>query len=243
MKRFYISLMLVASINFFASSQSLSLKKSDDTNINNGDTITLTDANATASFALNLKVTNTSSSTIDIKVKKTEISLIAGSSNTFCDWNSCFPPSTYVSPNALSLGSNVTNSAFMGDYHSHGNAGTSTIMYTFFNDANTNDSIAVVVNFIAGFVGIESNEQNITISNAYPNPTKNIFYLDYDFSNSHSARVEIINVIGSIVKVQEIQGLNGKAIIDVSNLNNGVYFYSVIVDNKKYISKKLIIQK
>ncbi len=243
MKRFYISLILLALLSFTAKSQSLTLKTTDGAKIDNGDTITLTDANANADFSISFEITNSSSSAIEIKAKKTEISLISGSDNYFCSWTSCYQPSTYITPDSLHLASGASFSPFIVDYASNGNSGKSTVMYTFYNRINSNDSIAIIVNYIAGFVGIESNEPIITISKAYPNPTKDAFYLDYNFSNSQSARVEIINVVGSIVKIQEIQGLNGKAIIDVSNLNNGVYFYSVIIDNKKYISKKLIIQK
>jgi hypothetical protein len=235
--------MLVTFISFIATSQSLSLKTSDGAKINNGDTITLTNANATADFTLNLAITNSSSSPIEIKAKKTELSIITGSINYFCSWTSCYQPGTYVTPDSLPLAAGASFSPFIVDYESEGNAGKSTVMYTFYDRTDNNDSIAVIVNYIAGFVGIESNEKNVTLSKAYPNPTKNAFYLDYNFSNTQNARVEVINVIGSVVKVQEIQGLNGKTMIDVSNLNNGVYFYSVIVDGKKYVSKKLIIQK
>jgi len=243
MKKTITLISIFTLVSIMAMSQSLGLSYAGGT-LNNGDTITLFSTNNNASFAINLTVTNNSSSSIDIKVKKTELSIVSGSDNTFCDWYSCFPPSTYVSPNALTLNANETNSSFMGDYNSNDNAGKSTILYTFFNIADTNDSAAVVINFITGSaVGIENNTPIITVSKAYPNPTKDAFYLNYDFSNSKSARVEVINVIGSVVKVQEIQGLSGKTMIDVSNLNNGVYFYSVIVDGKKYVSKKLIIQK
>jgi len=234
-----IFLMFVSS---FAIAQSLSLSYSGSS-INNGDTILVTSADANVNLEAHISVTNISSSNVNLKAKKTELSLITGSTNSFCDWNSCFPPNVYVSTTALDLAASVTNSAFLGEYSSKGNVGESTIMYTFFNTADNNDSVAIIVKYYAGFVGIDGTEAKNTISNAYPNPAKDAFYLDYDFSDANTASVEILNVVGSLVKVQEIQGLNGKARIDVSNLNNGIYFYSVIVDGKKYVSKKLIVQK
>jgi hypothetical protein len=211
---------------------------------NNGDTITLSSTDANATFALNIWITNNSSDVIGIKAKKTELSIISGSDNYFCSWTSCYQPDTYVTPDSLPLPGGETNKAFTADYESNGNVGKSTVMYTFYNSQKANDSIAVIVNYIAGSaVGIESNEPVITLSNAYPNPVKDAFYLDYNFSKVNTARVELINVIGSIVKVQELHDMNGKARIDISDLNNGVYFYSLIIDGNKYISKKLIVQK
>jgi len=243
MKKTFTLLSIISFLTITAFSQNLTLSYSGGS-LNNGDTITITSTNNTVSYALNIYITNIGNAAIDIKAKKTEINTVSGSNNSFCDWTSCYDPTYYESPTALTLNPSDTNKSFTGDYKSKGNPGKSTIMYTFFNTHDDNDSAAVIVNFIAGSsVGIESNKPKIILSNAYPNPVKDAFYLDYNFSEANTARVEVINVIGSVVKVQNIQDLNGKTRIDISNLNNGVYFYRLIVDGKKYVSKKLIVQK
>ncbi len=243
MKQFFISLILIVFVSFLATSQSLSLKTSTGMKINNGDTITLTDTDADADFSINFWITNISSSTIEIKAKKTELGLVAGSDNYFCSWTSCYLSSTYVTPDSLPLAAGVVNKAFIVDYGSNGNSGKSTVMYTIFDMSNTSDSIAVVVNYIAGFVGIESTTDNVTISNAYPNPTKDRFFLDYNFADSRNAKVEIMNVVGNIVSEQYINPQSSHASINVENLSSGIYFYNVIVDGNKIASKKLIIQR
>ena len=242
MKRFYISTILLMFLGSFAVAQSLSLSHSGNT-INNGDTVMVSDPDANATLDIHLTIQNISSSTINIKAKKTEISLITGSINFFCDWNTCYPPNSYVSLVGLDLTAGNTNSAFIGDYLPSGNPGESIIMYTFFNTDDATDSIAVIVKFIAGVVGIDDAKPSVEISNLFPNPATNKVSVKYNLNGANNAQLEIRNVLGSLVKKVSINESNGLLNVDVSDLTNGVYFYSFIVNNEIIKSKKLIIQR
>jgi len=240
-KQLTLFILILLSIPTF--SQNLGLTY-DSATINNGDTIELSNTDSNYSFSINLWVTNNSNSNIDIMVKKVELSIISGSDNYFCDWIACHSPNDFISSSPLTLASGQTNKAFLGDYNSNGNAGASYIMYTFFNNNDNNDSTSVIVKFEAGAImNINDGSSKYTLSNAYPNPTSNKFNINYDFSNANKARVEVLNIIGGIVKTQEISTQSKSASIDVSNLINGVYFYNIIVDGRKIESKKLIVQR
>ncbi len=211
--------------------------------MNDGDTIVLFNTNATASFAVGVTVKNTSGSDIDVKVKKTELSLISGSENYFC-WVSCYLANTYVSPTGITLKPGRDTSVFTGDYNSMGNAGASYIRYTFFDSKTPSDSITFVAKYIAGSgVGIENTQAKAQVSNIYPNPARNTVSLNYDLNGAQHAQFEIYNILGSLVKTIEIDETSGLLNIDVTDLNNGVYFYSFIVNDKVITSKKLVIQR
>ena len=222
--------------------QSIKLQDKSGNNIGNGDTIVLVSTDAHAIFAIGMDVINSTPADIAVWAKKTELSIISGSENYFC-WVSCYLPGTYVSPDSLIIGANATNKIFSGDYEANGNAGASYIMYTFFNDADYNDSIALVVKYIAGSgVGINDSKPSVDVSSLYPNPANNKVSLNYNLNGASNARLEIRNILGSVVKSVEINETNGQISLDVSNLTNGVYFYSFIVNEVAIKSTKLVIQ-
>lgn len=222
--------------------QSIKLQDKSGNNINNGDTIVMVSTDAHAIFAIGLDVINTTSGDLAVWAKKTELSIISGSENYFC-WVSCYVPSIYVSPDSLIIAANATNKIFSGDYEANGNAGASYIMYTFFNDSDHKDSIAVVVKYVAGSgVGIDDSKPSVDVSNLYPNPANNKVSINYNLNGANNARLEIRNILGSIVKSVDINETSGQVNVDVSNLTNGVYFYSFIVNEVAIKSTKLVIQ-
>jgi len=221
--------------------QSLQLSNNYGT-VNNGDTITMVSTDTDHNFAIYIDVKNTGSKMIYVRAKKTEINVLQGSVNYFC-WGSCYMPSTFISLDSISMGHNDVNKTFSGDYQSKNIAGLSIVMYTFFDQSNPNDSVAFIVKYIAGSgVGLEDSKPNVDISNIFPNPAKNNVSISYDLNGATNARVEIRNILGSIVRVQEINESNGQVNMDISDLTNGVYFYSFIVNEMPIKATKLVIQ-
>ncbi len=243
MKRFYISALFLFLFGSMASAQSLSLMLPAGNTIQNGDTVTVVDTNSTVSYNFIVWAINNSTTTKNVKVRRTPLSVVAGSENYFC-WGNCYDTSVYVSLDSVSIAPKNIEKGFSGDYDSDGHSGKTTIRYTFFVTDNPNDTIAIIVEFVAGSsVAYENVQREVSISNAYPNPTKDRFFLDYNFADSRNAKVEIMNVVGNIVSEQYINPQSSHASINVENLSSGIYFYNVIVDGNKIASKKLIIQR
>ena len=222
--------------------QSLEISNSFGT-YKNGDTITLTYTDIPATISAKFSVTNISNSIVSIKAKRTEIDTITGSINYFCDWHNCYPPTTSVSEVAYDLGAGKIFKPFLVDYKPEGNAGVSTVMYTLFDVNNPSDSTAIIIRYLAGSgVGIEDATSNIEVSNIFPNPAKNSVSLNYNLNGATNARLVIRNILGSVVKSQEVSGNSGRINLNVSDLTNGVYFYSFLVNEVAVKSTKLIIQ-
>lgn len=85
--------------------------------------------------------------------------------------------------------------------------------------------------------------KGIEFSNPYPNPANQQTDISFQLPSPNSqARVVLRNLLGSVVKEITVQGSKNQFSIITSDLNNGLYFYSVIFDNKVFSTKKLIVK-
>ncbi|MDB4062313.1 T9SS type A sorting domain-containing protein, partial [Vicingaceae bacterium] len=71
----------------------------------------------------------------------------------------------------------------------------------------------------------------------YPNPATNQFSIDADLTIKTS--VQILNYNGQLVK--EVNQLKHSNQIDISDLNSGIYFVNVLI-NDSFLVEKLIIR-
>ena len=122
--------------------------------------------------------------------------------------------------------------------------GTSVFEFKFYNIDNPDEFTSVVVNFWASPEGIaEDAMKGGSISEIYPNPATNYANLDFNLTPSvKNAKVRVINLLGSVVKEANIENGTNQLKLDVSDLDNGVYFYSVLINGETYKTRKLVIR-
>ena len=85
--------------------------------------------------------------------------------------------------------------------------------------------------------------KGIEFSNPYPNPANDKTGINFQLPSPNSeARVMLRNLLGSVVKEITVRGAENKFIINTSDLNNGLYFYSVMFENRILFTKKLIVK-
>lgn len=243
MKKIILLFALVYLVSLAAISQSIEISF-DGSVIPNGGTITPTDTSSQVSFAINLGVKNKSTNSIPIRVKKKDLYLVSGTENSFC-WGQCEPPGVDTSSSVITLAAGVSDkNSFVGDYSALGFAGKSRVMFTFFVDNNPNDSTSIIIEYNAGSaVGFFKPIASVDNFQAFPNPAKSMVNINYNGSNLVNAKIEIRSIIGTLAKTITVNAQSGEFKFDVSDLNNGVYFYSLLINDKTLISKKLIIQK
>lgn len=83
----------------------------------------------------------------------------------------------------------------------------------------------------------------INSANIYPNPAGSIAFIDYNIaSNTKDAKIVIYNILGAVSKEVELTKDEGRIEINTSNLNPGVYFYSLQIDGVKESTKRLVIK-
>ena len=99
------------------------------------------------------------------------------------------------------------------------------------NGCVTRDSAIVIV---GNSISVQSNE--ITKIEIFPNPANEFVNISNSVDNFN---YQIISINGSIIESEKVEG--NKTTIDISEMNNGVYFIKINT-NDKIIIKKLIIE-
>jgi hypothetical protein len=111
------------------------------------------------------------------------------------------------------------------------------------------DSAKIYVNAdTVSFVGIYSSDKLYENKfSIYPNPAKDVLYINYELEKESKVGFEITNVYGQVLKTEQIRKHpEGKNIfifnINQLNLSGGVYFISILNDNKKYTQRVVVIE-
>jgi hypothetical protein len=240
MKKLLLSAIMVFTA-VFAFTQSLEIYHEGEL-VPNKSSIVVTGDVGAAELMIEVDVKNISNTGLDVKVSKFEVDLIPGSSNTFC-WGMCFPPNTYVSPFPQTILPGATCSEFSGHYNPNANSGVSIIRYTFFDMNNPTDTVCFYTEFNAGTVGInDATSEKARVSNAYPNPASGSTSVDYVLpATASKASIKVRNLLGSLVREVKLTERAGTATIDLNGLNDGVYFYSFVVNNQTVETKRLVV--
>ena len=225
----------------FVFSQNLKIYQNGNILTNNQVLNITGDVNELITLSLHLK--NISTSTINVKLKKLENSIVLGSENSFCYAGQCYSPTTMVSLDSSVIPANTFDTTFLADYGANGKSGTSKITYVFFNTANLNDSVCVIVNYTTA-VGINTiTKSEVNFSDAFPNPANNSVSFNYELpKQTTTAKIKICNILGSCVAEIDLTEHNGKKTLNTSELNNGIYFYSLILNNKLFYTRKIVIK-
>lgn len=117
----------------------------------------------------------------------------------------------------------------------------------FVNVENIRESFLVEANYEVSNPNEKIDEfdyKEITLSDIYPNPSNRIAQLDYQLKNPNAkAKIAINSFIGNPVAEYELDPDRTSLVINVSDFNPGVYFYTLFVDNKNIVTKKLQVKK
>jgi hypothetical protein len=245
MKKILLSLLCLTLV-FSAFAQSFSLQDTNGIAIPAGSKIQILGDPTAPVITAKVHVKNNAAEAKEVKVKKliNEGDTLPLTMNYFC-WGVCYGPTTYVSPFPQTIQAGAVNDQFYGDYNPQSIPGKSTITYVFFDMNNVNDSVAVTVEFNASPATADNElPSEICISSAYPNPAINTVCLDYNLPGAfNKASVVISNILGAQVKEVVLYNNSGKVQIPVSDLENGIYFYSVVADNQLVVTRKFVVKR
>jgi len=95
-------------------------------------------------------------------------------------------------------------------------------------------SIPVSVNDISG----------VTVGEAYPNPANTSVEIPFSVKESATVNVIVTNAMGQVVKTVNAGKLSGgqssKAVVNVSDLSSGVYFYTLEANGQR-VTKRMVV--
>jgi len=95
-------------------------------------------------------------------------------------------------------------------------------------------------------IGMDENTSftSENVSQCFPNPASDISTIIVELNRAQKVHIELINLVGQIVyKIpeQELNKGSHSLFVDVSNLDPGIYIYTVYANNQK-VNKKLIVE-
>lgn len=243
MKKLLFTLIALFTLSFVGNAQDLTLSW-DDAEL--GESVLVVGSPDDAEIVFHAVLTNNTDNGMNIMVVRKQLDMLAGTQSQFC-WGLCFPPTTdtCLSPVLIKAGESSDLEAFSGHYIPGGIAGTSSVEYTFYNLDNPDVSIKVVANFKGSPAGIaEEAMVGGSVSEVYPNPANNYVSLDYQLTSEvKQANVKVFNLLGAEVKSANLESNGNKLRMDISDLESGIYFYSVLINGDVYKTKKLVVQK
>ena len=176
--------------------------------------------------------------------EKVENNVIENTLNYIC-FGQCLSPTMYVSnPTEANPGDTLVFSAHYMSQTGEPVFGEQSMTYYIYEESNPDAKFVINVIFKYSLENIsEFNSENV-FSNAYPTPASKTVNFDYNFpADVNSAEISICNIMGQEVMRNEINGMSGKASINVSDLTDGVYFYSLIINGKVEKSNKIVVKK
>jgi hypothetical protein len=201
-----------------------------------------------------LLVTNISGDTVEIGMTRTEVDVEAGTKNTTC-WFLCplygnaGDQVVYTSPFNTTVANQATDSTFSAKVKPQGVDGCSLFKYEFFNSDVPAEREVVWIKFFHNSGGVDCStlgvvdaDPNLNKVNIYPNPAATNVKINIE-NNYNITTLQVVDMLGKVVKNINVANVNGTSNIDVSSLNNGFYFVKVLNGNKVIESKKLMINK
>lgn len=190
-------------------------------------------------------VNNQSDTDLDVLAKRDEIEIVPGTINELC-WETCFPPHVNVATRPVTIPAGDTTDAtmFTGHYKPQAQIGTSIIAYTFFVADNPNDSVSMMVFYVVSPSSLDEIIAMHQLGKAYPNPANAQLSIDYKLqAGARNAYIHIYDIAGRQVMAHPLNPAEETVKLQVNELDEGIYFYALIINNKPSVVRKLIISR
>ncbi|HTA82564.1 MAG TPA: T9SS type A sorting domain-containing protein [Bacteroidia bacterium] len=123
---------------------------------------------------------------------------------------------------------------------------TALLRFTFYSGSTlSNKEGWMIDNIVIGWdmcEGVQEYTKNAAQISAYPNPSSNNTALSYQLPQGQSrATLKLYNAVGELVKTGLINSNAGTAKQDVTDLPNGIYYYTLLVNGTITATSKLVV--
>ena len=86
--------------------------------------------------------------------------------------------------------------------------------------------------------------KDVKLGDIYPNPSNRVAQLDYTVVNPKAkAKITVTSFIGNPIAEYDLDPTRNSLVIHVADFQPGVYFYTLFVENKNVVTKKLQVKK
>lgn len=209
-----------------------------------GETIECTnDEYGVGEYIQHMQIRNLTSADLDVIVEKEVLEDLEGTMNFFC-WGLCFDTAVYVSPRPVVVEANSVSGEAALSFHvmyDEGVFGKVRMRYYVYAADQPDDRIYIDVVFNKSGEGVGENTRPMTMSKAYPNPASSLVHFDYSFDGNLSAVV--YNLLGQEVLRQDLNANNGQMSLSVADLQEGIYFCTMMVNGRACATEKFVVKK
>ncbi len=194
-----------------------------------------------------VKIRNLTDKPIQIVVRRLDKVIGTSQQNYFCWDGECYDPSVDELPLSKRVAPGETSVKFESVLEAGLVAGISSVKYLIYDRDDPAYAVEYEVNYTVNEDRGKNaifNSEDLRINEVYPNPVREYAVIDYNIHNEEiEAKIMLHNVLGSVVGEYELSYLETKLKINTRELNPGVYFYTLYLDNDGVITKKLIVRK
>lgn len=192
-----------------------------------------------------VRIKNNFDKPITLVIKRIETQIGSSQKNFFCPDNYCLDQRTDTYTVRLEPGETLQRFAI--GLEAGLTEGFSSVKYQVFNKANPSDVTLLDINFV-----VEGKQEKghiyssplITIHDLYPNPVVTSARIDYDIHQEHvKAKIIIHNILGSPLSAYDLLASQNSLKIEADQLNTGIYFYTLYVNNESVLTRKLMVKK
>ena len=147
-----------------------------------------------------------------------------------------------VSPTQITFApGDIDDINFSVHYNPQGLVGLAAIRYCAFDANNTTDSACTIVHFNSVSTDIFEDQKILSFSDFHPNPTSFNTEMKYNLLPGHYAEVQVIDMLGNMVKKHQLSSKNGRLAFSISDLKAGLYFANIMVNGQLHEIKRLIV--
>jgi hypothetical protein len=197
-------------------------------------------ADNTLTVDAHLDVENTNSYPVDIMIIRTIEVLTPGHDELFCFGLYCYLPSTDTSLYTTTIPANSSDASFKPQLMPNGIDGMDRFHYRFYDNNNPADSVSVTIEFFIGTTGVTENANESYLK--FKNEVNNFTVFNYKLpASARTARIDIHNMLGSRMNSIQLHEKQGMKMVTTSELSNGMYLVSLVIDNKTTHSYRMIV--
>ena len=191
-------------------------------------------------------VKNITSNPIDVRCQKNIIDTAAGTQNYFCWGTSCWPSSTYVSPDPAGIRTIPAGFADSTNFTGYYDAAFSgqpsqaraVVEYCFYPLGNISDSTCLTIHFNDSGPSSINDISKIGLNDFYPNPSNGKTSINYKAEKN--SQFHLIDILGNKIKTFDLD-YSGTLDISTEEFGSGIYFGNLVVNKRLVEVKKLVI--
>lgn len=191
-------------------------------------------------------VKNITSNPIDVRCQKNIIDTAAGTQNYFCWGTSCWPSSTYVSPDPAGIRTIPAGFADSTNFTGYYDAAFSgqpsqaraVVEYCFYPLGNISDSTCLTIHFNDSGPSSTNDISKIGLNDFYPNPSNGKTSINYKAEKN--SQFHLIDILGNKIKTFDLD-YSGTLEISTEEFGSGIYFGNLVVNKRLVEVKKLVI--